>query len=389
MTISEKMTAWLQALPAQRRHNARLLDRLKQAHLSLPDARCADDVIAIVRLFLDFESPVRFKKTNAYLSIALGVALFLGLVGHGLFSILALFGWLQPSIAAALTPVNTLLALVGIAIVFINYEQLKKRKRIIETLSDSLKTKYAYFSLGLHDCPVEDDFELMARSFKEFRRDRLLRWTRRKVTGHYQGDTHAFAFTYYQYKFIIRESRPGRKRDVDVIYTRCALVVDFPWVSDVMVLAESRGRGGFEKRIEIKLFSTEPDSDLSKQQLIEDYEPFETSSSDFNRRFRVRGKSKIHCARFVKPITLLTLMDIKHFNHMNIELAGQRLCLSFDSPNGLTFTSTGTLHNPQDLLDDMQQGYSMPILDRSLLLIHTLATQHDDNFSTITAAQPA
>ncbi|MFN3579893.1 MAG: hypothetical protein ACK4VV_05410 [Pseudomonas sp.] len=386
MNTTKDKAAWFQGLSAQRQHNAKLVKRINLAQYRLQEASSPEDVLLVVRLFLDFESPVAFKKTNAYLSIALGVAMFLGMVGQALFGILGLFGWLHGFIAAVEAPVKTLLMLAGIAIVFINFERLKKRKKAIETLSDSLKTKYAYFTLGLTLTPVRDDFTLMAKHFSEFRRRMTHQWTQRKVMGHYQGDTHAFPFTYYQYKFVVRESRQGRKHDVDVIYTRCALVVDFPWISDVIVEEQVRRKGGFRYTYQLLGPTREDDSNAH---LIKWYQEFETASSAFNNRFKVRGKSKVHCARFVKPITLVSLLDISHLREMNIELADQRMCLSFDSPNGLVFTSNASLHNPQALLKEMQQGYSMPGLDRTLALIHTLATQHDNNFESINAAAPA
>lgn len=384
MNTTTYMAAWFRGLSAQRQHNAKLTQYIQWAQGRLLEASSPEDVLAIVRQFLDFESPVAFKKTNAYLSIALGVAMLLGTVGEILFSVLGLLSWLHGFIAAVEPTVKSLLALAGIVIVFINYNQLKERKRRIETLSESLKANYAHLALGLTDDPVGDDFTQLGNSFSEFRRTTMQKGAQRKVTGHYQGDTHAFSFTYYQYSFAahLKNQRTNRGR---VLCTRCALVVDYPWFSDVIVEEHSRR---YVTVYEYQLTSPTKDED-GNSHLDKRYQSFETGSSAFNNRFKVSGISKVHCARFAKPITVVSLLEISQLPELKIELADHRMCLSFDSPNGLAFSSNASLAAPQGLLEEMQQGYSMPSLDQPLRLIHTLATQHDNNFASVNAAAPA
>ncbi|MGH8333523.1 MAG: hypothetical protein ACRES0_24315, partial [Pseudomonas sp.] len=217
--------------------------------------------------------------------------------------------------------------------------------------------------------PEVQVLERLGEEFKDFHRGSYSRQILKSVQGTYLGAVHELPFTYQHLQYVDRESYKttvpdgagGTKvetKTVDREFARHSLVLDFPWVENVVV------RGDRHWGVDLE-------------------ETLDTASSEFNCAFHLTGITQIACAVFVKPATVLHLLQLaQQLSDVNLEFSEHgRLCLSFSDAGLLAPSATEGLENLQAFEQLVETGIRLPRLDLLLSWVHRLAELHDDNFA--------
>jgi len=375
MNITTRFAVWLHEFKARIQPNTRLFKLIRKAEYRLGTALSLEDIRSIVELFRELESPITFRYLTVFLSVGLASIVWIILIAVNMADAHGWVGQKLPSPYFVLQ--DAILVCVTVSAASVVF-RLRSHRRAFDALSSDLHRRYAYLLHGIKTAPVKDDLAGLAKHFAEFRRGDTGRVLSNKVVGSYQGDTHKLSFTYYRFRFVKCTSDGENTSKQE--YERFALINEFPPVGNVLIRGDHRAQ---PKVIVITLFGD--DSGIEREPKKQVPERYTSSSSAFNKRFNIFGSTKIDCARLLKPITTLTLLEhTDSLKNLNMQFADERLCMSFDNKDMLNFTTYTTLYNPEAMLEEMQGGidnYRIPLLEYYLKLNHKLACQHDDNFS--------
>lgn len=186
------------------------------------------------------------------------------------------------------------------------------------------------------------------------------------VKGVFPGDLHDLAYEYFAWKYTVKTYVPqvDSKGKVTMVekntdYNRYCLIIDFPWVKNVVVRGDGSSSFSLPRRVN-------------------------TASSQFNSCFDVSGSDAITAAKFLKPTTINHLLEMARiYGSANLEFSSNgKLCFSFTNSNMMDTTFQGmTLLEPDKFHDAIVTGIRLEHLFYALHMIHRLAEQHDDNFS--------
>lgn len=328
-------------------HNKRLQTLIEDSYTLVDQAESNDDLLKVIAQVRDFGAPLEFNNTTPKLLIIAGVLFLLA--------------------AILFVP----LALVGVILIVIGWRKISKRSELLELLSAEIVVRCMVFTNGLHNLISRAAITLAnyMGEFRDFNRGTYQRDLVKSVQGIFPGETHAMPFVYNHFHFvdertetqIVLDGKGGSrtvKRTVYDHYHRHSVVVDFEWVRDITV----RGYGGNS---------------------IDRGYRWESTSTDFNRAFKLTGDSEMACAKFSKPVTILHLLHIyKELKSPNLEFsANGRLCLSFDNTDMLSCEVPDDLTSADEFYDFIAEGIALPRLFATLGLVHRLAELHDDNFN--------
>ena len=341
--------------------NKTLSALIKSATKRLDQPCSQTDLLAVVKSFRDHQGPLEYSNTPAAL-----FALFSALLTVPLIINISSGRMLSPEFTALMFGSATLGAVMLIGTLgFMIY-----RSAQIPDLTGSILERSALMRYGLQDIPLSKDQILhqLQRDFGDFDRGNYSREITYAVQGVYQGPLHALAYTYQTFKYVnqriettlVSDGKGGMRTQIRTVYDtfyRHCVVIDFPWVKNIKV--QNDGQKEFKHRVD-------------------------TAHKDFNRTFDANGANEVECVKFLKPTTILHLLEMaKHYGDLNLEFShlGQ-LCMSFNNDDILEpFPNQLALSEPEPLYSALEAGIDLPKLTYTLQQIHTLAEQHDDNFA--------
>ncbi|WP_422403162.1 hypothetical protein [Pseudomonas sp. GZD-209] len=360
-------------------HNARLKRTLQAASHTARTATTKQQLLVAVDAMAAFYGNMKFDNRLPWLiALLCGPLAIASITGYlqayePLLAPLAkLLGQSLPQLASNLT-----LGLLGAAV--FSLIVLYQRRKLIPNLAHDLAERSSLITAGLQEIPVTDSqlLEGLQTEFRDYVRGNHKRFLRRAVQGHYQGRLHSFNYRWYHLHYVDKQTHQETESDGKggttsktvtsyQEYDRYSLVIDFPWVQGIALGGGSGGRSS----------------------MVDMEHNFKTASSDFDRAFSLTGSSAMACARFAKPVTVLHLIDLhRQLDTPNLEFSQHgRLCLS-SNDNPLAFKLTCELTRASDFRLLIDHGVHLPQLSALLDAVHTLAEQHDDNFTAPTPAQ--
>jgi hypothetical protein len=312
-------------------HNKKLRQLLEQSDARVDAATSTADLLEVIKQLRDFGAPLAFDNATPRLFRNIGLGL----------------------IAATLLFIP--FVVLGIAFLLGGWLVMDHRSGVIDALSKKITHKSSLLTHGLRESfsPEVQVLERLGEEFKDFHRGSYSRQILKSVQGTFLGAVHALPFTYQHLQYVDRESYKttvpdgvgGTKvetKNIDQEFARHSLVLDFPWVENVVV----RGDRHWEVDLE---------------------EALDTASSEFNSAFHLTGSTQMACAVFAKPATVLHLLQLhQQLSDVNLEFSEHgRLCLSCSDPGLLAPSATEGLQNLHLLLS----------------WVHRLAELHDDNFA--------
>lgn len=328
-------------------HNKKLRQLFEQSDARVEAATSTADLLEVIKQLRAFGAPLAFDNATPKL---------FRYIGLGLIAATLLF---MPFIV------------LGIAFLLGGWLVMDHRSGVIDALSKKITHKSSLLTYGLRESfnPDVQVLKTLGGEFKDFHRGSYSRQILKSVQGTYLGAVHELPFTCQHLRYVDRESYKttvpdgagGTKvetKTVDREFDRYSLVLDFPWVENVVV----RGDRHWEVDLE---------------------EALDTASSEFNSAFHLTGSTQMACAVFAKPVTVLHLLQLhQQLSDINLEFSEHgRLCLSFSDPGLLAPSATEGLQNLQAFEQLVEAGIRLPRLDLLLSWVHRLAELHDDNFA--------
>ncbi|MHC8334776.1 hypothetical protein [Pseudomonas sp. LB3P25] len=328
-------------------HNKKLRQLFEQSDAGVEAATSTADLLEVIKQLRAFGGPLEFDNATPRLFRNIGLGL----------------------IAATLLFVPFIV--LGIAFLLGGWLVMDHRSGVIDALSKKITHKSSLLTHGLRESfnPDVQVLESLGKEFKDFHRGSYSRQILKTVQGTYLGAVHELPFTYQHLQYVDRESYKttvpdgagGTKvetKTIDREFARHSLVLDFPWVENVVV------RGDRHWGVDLE-------------------ETLDTASSEFNSAFHLTGITQIACAVFAKPATVLHLLQLpQQLSDVNLEFSEHgRLCLSFSDAGLLAPSATEGLKNLQAFEQLVEAGIRLPRLDLLLSWVHRLAELHDDNFA--------
>jgi len=328
-------------------HNKKLRQLIEQSDARVEVATSAADLLEVIKQLRAFGAPLEFDNATPRLFRNIG------------------FGFV------AATVLFVPFVVLGIAFLLGGWLVMDHRSGVIDALSKKIIHKSSMLAYGLRASysPDVQVLESLGGEFKDFHRGSYSRQILKSVQGTYLGAVHELPFTYQHLQYVDRESYKttvpdgvgGTKvetKTVDREFARYSLVLDFPWVENVVV------RGDTHVGVDLE-------------------ETLDTASSEFNSAFHLTGITQMACAVFAKPATVLHLLQLaQQLSDVNLEFSEHgRLCLSFSDAGLLAPNATEGIRNLPAFEPLVETGIRLPRLDFLLSWVHRLAEFHDDNFA--------
>lgn len=351
--------------------NARLNKLLADSEASLATAESNADLLKTIHEFVSYTGPLKFSFTRAWwyfgagsLLIASAVALYAYM---NTYTVAAFF--YQREIDPTLFGMAT--GLLGVLLVGGSLTWMKTKSDRLPSLSSKMARLSSYFHNGLSRLEEDPRYTLskLNAQFADYRRGNYSRELLQSMQGVFTGPLHNLAYEYHRLHYVdkrtvkttVNDGKGGTKTETRVVYDhydRYSLVIDFPWVTGVSVRTDGQSQNDYPSRMD-------------------------TASPDFNKAFRLTGRSEMTCAKFIKPSTVLHLLKV--FNVLkvpNLEFADSgKLCLSFATSDLLTFVNQYSLSSPKEFYAEIAAGIQLPRLVSALQWSHALSELHDDNFA--------
>lgn len=357
-------------------HNARLRQLIDDVAGSIGPSSRKRDLLAAVQKVRDFGEPLHFdNRTPKILGIFGAVALAANVA-------FAQWGSLRSKVALEdLTGMgyDGVLLLAGvISLVFLAASAglIYSRSNRLPKLSRDIARYSSWLTHGLSDinAPGESLLYELSSDFSDYNRGNYSRAITQAIQGEHPGKLYTLPYAHYQLHYVNKRvvvttesnGKGGTRLVTKTVYDhfdRYSLVVAFPWIEGIAVRNPGSASLDFEHRID-------------------------TASSDFNKAFTLTGHTRMACAKFAKPVTVLHLLAMhKQLRKLNLEFSRHgQLCMSFDDSNLLDFNLPCDLTQPDQFFELIDQGIRLHLLGNALDLVHTLAEQHDDNFNLPTAS---
>ncbi|WMN19772.1 hypothetical protein QL104_10265 [Pseudomonas piscis] len=322
------------------KHDAELVRLLGDCDSAVARARSNADLLVIIDRLKSFKGGLRFDHAQSWVLLLLAI----------MAAIPALAGVLLMWFATAC---------LGFASLYI----WMSRKAAVDELPKKIARKCSLLSNGLQDPggSADERFNQLSEEFADYDRGNDSRRIEASAKGLYQGPRHQLSFVFHHLRYVnshIKNQPNNESERVYESFDRYSLVIDFPWIKDVVVLSnaldQKKARRG----------------------------AFETTFADFNRAFILNGESELVCAKFAKPATQVFLLGLhRRLKNVNLEFSSRgRLCLSFDDTEVMAYDDPGTFEDLQGFYDNIERGLALPNLFPVLALVHELAELQDDNF---------
>ncbi len=281
------------------------------------------------------------------------------------------FDHAQPLMLVMLAIVSAIPAMAGVVVMwfiaacfgFASLIIWMSRKAAFDELPKKIARKCSFLSNGLCDPggTAEERFTQLSGEFEDYERGNDSRRIVDSAGGTYQGARHQLPFVFHHLRYVnshYKSKSDGESERVYESFDRFSLVVDFPWVTGVMVCSDRPNKKRTKRKV------------------------FETTSDDFNRAFNFTGDSELACAKFATPTTLAFLLRLcRQLKKVNLEFSNEgRLCLSFDDAEVMAYKDPGTFEDLSGFYANIERGLELPGLFPVLALVHELAELHDNNF---------
>ncbi|MDX9668788.1 MULTISPECIES: hypothetical protein [unclassified Pseudomonas] len=351
--------------------NAKLNKLLADSEASLATAQSNTDLLKTIQEFVSYNGPLKFSFTRAWWFFGAGLLLIASAVAFpkyaNTYTVASFFYRLQ--IDPDLFPV--ILGVLGIVSTGGSLAWMKTKSDRLPSLSSRIARLSSYFHNGLTRLAEDPRYTLskLDAQFADYRRGNYSRELLQSMQGVFTGPLHNLAYEYHRLHYVdkrkvkttVNDGKGGTKTETRVVYDhydRYSLVIDFPWVTGVSVRTDGQSQNDYPSRMD-------------------------TASPDFNKAFRLTGRSEMTCAKFIKPSTVLHLLKV--FNVLkvpNLEFADSgKLCLSFANSDLLTYGTQYSLSSPNEFYAEIAAGVELPGLVSALQWSHALGELHDDNFA--------
>ncbi|MFJ2537409.1 hypothetical protein [Pseudomonas sp. NPDC087614] len=352
--------------------NARLNKLLAVSEASIDKTESNTDLLKVIHEFASYDGPLEFDRTRAWWFFVTGLLLLASAVALywiGNISSVALFFYrleIDPDSFGMGT------GFLGIVIAAGSLTWMKSKSNRLPSLSKRIARLSSYFHNGLTFLKEDSATTLkkLDTEFGDYRRGNYSRELVESIQGVFPGTQRNLPYHYRQLHYVNRRTvhttvtdKDGKtKTETRVVYDhydRYSLVIDFPWVSGISVRSDDQSENDYPC-------------------------PMDTASPDFNKAFRLTGRSEILCAKFIKPSTVLHLLKLFDILHRpNLEFADSgKLCLSFASKDLLAFGTEYSLASPNEFYAEISAGIELPRLMSALQWSHALSELHDDNFAS-------
>lgn len=352
--------------------NARLNELLGMCEASIDRAKSNTDLLKVIHQFVSYDGPLEFDRTRAWWFF--GTGLFL------LASAVALY-WLGSIYSVALFFYRLEIdpdsfgmgtGFFGIVIAVWSLAWMKTTSDRLPSLSKRIARLSSYFHNGLTFLSEDSATTLkkLDTEFGDYRRGDYSRELVESVRGVFTGTMRNLPYTYRQLHYVnkrevnttVTDEKGNTKTETRVVYDhydRYSLVIDFPWVTGISVRSDYQSENDYSH-------------------------PMDTASPDFNKAFRLTGRSEMLCAKFIKPSTVLHLLKLFDIlDRPNLEFAESgKLCLSFMSSDLFAFGTEYSLATPKRFYSEISAGVDLPRLMSALQWSHALSELHDDNFTS-------
>lgn len=352
--------------------NAKLNKLLADSEASLATVESTADLLKVINEFASYSGSLEFDRTRAWWFFGTGLFLiastfaFYGVVDS--YTVVSFFYRLQ------IDPVSfgMLAGFLGIMFFGGSLAWMKSKSNRLPSLSRKITELSSHFHNGLTRLEEDPRYTLnkLDAQFADYRRGDYSRELQQSMQGVFTGPLHNLPYEYHRLHYVdkrteettVSDGKGGTKTQTRVVYDhydRYSLVIDFPWVTGVSVRSDGHSQNDYPSRMD-------------------------TASADFNKAFRLTGRSEMTCAKFIKPSTVLHLLKV--FNVLkdpNLEFADSgKLCLSFASSDLLTFGAQYSLSSPKEFYAEIAAGIELPRLLSALQWSHALSELHDDNFAS-------
>lgn len=341
--------------------NANLKKLIESATADLASSSSSQDLVNITKRFCDYRGSLTFDKKNHIIFSVIG--LLTAIAG---FVMLYVYGNSRHYSGFNGEVYGWAFMFSGLFVLITAIILMALLDHKAETISKDILFKSALFNHGLSSREGRDNYlDFLQKTFPDYERGNHSNEIKSLYSGKYSGPIHQFEFGLCHYEYVnervVVEARSDGKggstmttRTVYDTYNRYALIIDFPWVKNVY--AQMDGQKSFENKID-------------------------TAHPDF--KFKVTGADPISCSKFLKPATVMHLLDMqKQFDVLNFEFSDcGYLNMSFSNDNLLETSPNGlNISQPAALLAAVEAKVKFPALESALEQIHLLAEQHDNNF---------
>ena len=357
--------------------NARLNELLAVSEASIGRTESKADLLEVIHEFASYNGPLKFNFTRAWWLFGAGLLLLASAVAlywvGSIYSVALFFYRLE--IDPDLFGLGT--GSLGIMIAVWSLAWMKSKSDRLPSLSNRIARLSSYFDNGLSFRKELSGWTLnmLDAQFGDFRRGNYSRELVESIRGEFAGTLRNLPFHYRQLHYVNKRTvqttvtdKDGKTRtETRVVYDhydRYSLVIDFPWVTGISVRSDDQSQNDYRW-------------------------PMDTASPDFNKAFRLTGRSEMLCARFIKPSTVLHLLKLFDIlDRPNLEFSDDgKLCLSFASSDLLAFGTQYSLASPNEFYAEISAGVDLPRLMSALQWSHALSELHDDNFTPLTTRQ--
>ncbi|MFD2641914.1 hypothetical protein [Pseudomonas japonica] len=351
--------------------NARLRALIQSVENAIGADSDKEQLLAAVQQVRDFKEPLQFDNATPK-TFGLGsLAIIAAAIAFGQWAPFEAKAWLTRFFAMDYGEALSLVGLVALVVMIASFVFMRVRSNRLRKVSEEIAGYSSWLTLDLRGISTPRDVLLqrLSSDFGDYARGNYSREITYAVQSVHPGAVHELPYAYYQLHYVDKrivtttesDGKGGTRtvtRTVYDHYDRYSLVIDFPWVEGVTARTTGGRNLDFEHR-------------------------HETASSEFNKAFTLSGGSRMACARFAKPVTVLHLLNMhKQLHEMNLEFSWNgQLCMSFENSTLLKFDMHCDLSTPDEFHAWIDEGVRLPRLENALALVHTLAEQHDDNFN--------
>lgn len=223
----------------------------------------------------------------------------------------------------------------------------------VSFLSQRLYLRALLFDNGLHELKAELPAleRQLFSDYYEFRRGDISREITAGYKGYYQGGTHSFDYTFYQFHYINLE----KKKSASDHY-RYGIVLNFRFVCRLTIAGKAiTGVKG---------------------------KCYRTPSCLFNQHFKVFAHDEMVAARFLKSSVVLAFEEITTvFKSLNLEFNRTGgLCMSFDNKEVVDGKPQYDFNAPGEFKHEIRAFNPLHELHTALEFIHALMVFSDNNF---------
>lgn len=334
-------------------HDQRLSALLQQVSHDIEAAQSKRGLIEVINRVKAFGGPLKFNHHRLkLLAAATGIIALL----TGIFSDDIFYQW---NLSA--TPVVIISGVCTLGLIVYMW----RKSASVRASAERLFLRALLFDNQLQELTsgLPTLQKALFADYFEFRRGNYSRTISAAYAGHYQGDTHAFAYHFYHFHYVdereISETDGKghtRTRKVYNHYDRYGIALDFRFIRQIAIIRKAISGVKGER-----------------------YKP---SSNQFNRLFKVTAETEMAAAHFLKPAVVLACEEAATgFKALNLEFNQQGgLCMSFDNKKVISGVQQYDFSSADGFIAEVENVTPLPELRKALEFIHMLMVHSDNNF---------